>query len=105
MSKLPNSSHRGPLTQLLINSLLSSETQVRQTAAALAFNCSTIVANERLKKEEEEEGYLSGVPQQEDDDWQIEIVSAMMDVLGKEKEEEVGKFYLCKDEHLVELGK
>ncbi|KAJ8652244.1 hypothetical protein O0I10_012152 [Lichtheimia ornata] len=87
-STLPTASHRASLTQLLINSLLSPESQVRQTAASLAFNCSTTVANERLKKEQDDE-YLSGMPEQEDDDWQIEIVSAVMDVLNKETDEEV----------------
>ncbi|KAI9315991.1 PPPDE putative peptidase domain-containing protein [Dichotomocladium elegans] len=86
-SSLPES-HRASLTQLLINSLLSADSQVRQTAASLAFNCSTVIAEERLKKEKDD-GYLSGMAEQDDDDWQIEIVSAVMDVLAKETDEEV----------------
>ncbi|KAI9484948.1 PUL domain-containing protein [Zychaea mexicana] len=79
---------RASLTQLLVSSLLSADSQVRQTAASLAFNCSTSVADERLKKEKED-GYLEGMAEQEDDDWQIEIVSAIMDDLSKETDEEV----------------
>ena len=79
---------RASLTQLLVTSLLSSDSQVRQTAASLAFNCSTVVTDERLKKEKED-GYLEGMAEQEDDDWQIEIISAIMDDLSKETDEEV----------------
>ncbi|KAG2225956.1 hypothetical protein INT45_006652 [Circinella minor] len=79
---------RASLTQLLVSSLLSNDSQVRQTAASLAFNCSTVVADERLKKEKED-GYLEGMAEQEDDDWQIEIISAIMDDLSKETDEEV----------------
>lgn len=92
-SALSTSSYRSVLTQLLVNSLLSADNQVRQTAATLAFNWSTIIAKERLQKEEEGGGdLLQGTPEQEDSDWEISIVSAVMDALSKEKEEEVGKF-------------
>ncbi|KAL1932294.1 hypothetical protein VTP01DRAFT_9350 [Rhizomucor pusillus] len=88
-SALATSSYRSVLTQLLVNSLLSADSQVRQTAAALAFNWSTIIAKERLRKEEEGGDSLQGTPEQEDSDWEIEVVSAVMDVLSKEKDEEV----------------
>ncbi|KAI8144269.1 PPPDE putative peptidase domain-containing protein [Fennellomyces sp. T-0311] len=88
-STLPAAANsRASLTQLLVSSLLSPESQVRQTAASLAFNCATVVADERLKKEKED-GYLEGMAEQEDDDWQIEIVSAIMDDLSKETDEQV----------------
>ncbi|KAI9468956.1 MAG: PPPDE putative peptidase domain-containing protein [Benjaminiella poitrasii] len=84
-SDLP-SSHRTQLTQLLVNSLLSPESRVRQIAASLAYNCSTVVAIERLKKEE---GSFKGIAEQEDDDWQVELTSAIMDALIKETDEEI----------------
>ncbi|KAI9249457.1 PPPDE putative peptidase domain-containing protein [Phascolomyces articulosus] len=88
-STLPTAAEsRASLTQLLVSSLLSADSQVRQTAASLAFNCSTVIADERLKKEKED-GYLEGMAEQEDDDWQIEITSAIMDDLSKESDEEV----------------
>ncbi|ORY97266.1 PPPDE putative peptidase domain-domain-containing protein [Syncephalastrum racemosum] len=85
-STLPSAEpQRTALTQLLISSLLSPESQVRQVAAALAFNCSTVIAADRLAREK---GVPEGAPE-EDDDWQVEIVSAVMDVLQKEQDEEV----------------
>ncbi|KAL0094869.1 PPPDE putative peptidase domain-containing protein [Phycomyces blakesleeanus] len=86
-SHLP-SSHRGSLTQLLIATLLSQDNLVRQTAASLAFNCSTVVATQRLQKEEND-GEPTGTADQEDDDWQVEIVSALTDALSKETDEEI----------------
>ncbi|KAI9026470.1 PPPDE putative peptidase domain-containing protein [Phycomyces nitens] len=86
-SHLP-SSHRGSLTQLLIATLLSQDNLVRQTAASLAFNCSTVIATQRLQKEEND-GEPTGTADQEDDDWQVEIVSALTDALSKESDEEI----------------
>jgi hypothetical protein len=77
------SSHRGILTQLLITSLLAHDTQVRQTAASLAFNCSTRVMAERLQNEQD------NGDAQEDDDWQVEIVSAVVDALSKETDPDI----------------
>ncbi|KAG0168350.1 hypothetical protein DFQ28_004953 [Apophysomyces sp. BC1034] len=84
-SHLP-SAHRGCLTQLLVTSLLAKDNQVRQTAASLAYNCSTVVAIERLSKEQSED---IGMADQEDDDWHVELVSAIMDALIKEEDPEI----------------
>ncbi|KAI8341976.1 PPPDE putative peptidase domain-containing protein [Chlamydoabsidia padenii] len=77
------SSYRANLTQLLITSLLAPDTQVRQTAASLAFNCSTRVMAERLEKEKE------NTATEDDDDWQVEVVSAVMDALSKETDQDI----------------
>lgn len=81
-----SSSHRNQLTQLLITSLLAEDAQVRQAAASLAYNCSTGIATERLKKEE---GTFQGMAEQEDDDWIVELSSAILDALAKESDEEI----------------
>lgn len=85
-SNLPTS-HRSQLTQLLIASLLAEDTQVRQAASSLAYNCSCNISIERLKKEQ---GTFTGMAEQEDDDWQVELSSAMLDALTKETDEEIG---------------
>lgn len=87
-SKL-ETSHRSQLTQLLITSLLADDAQIRQAAASLAYNCSTCIAIERLKKEE---GIFTGMAEQEDDDWLVELSSAILDALTKETDEEIRKF-------------
>ncbi|KAI8346380.1 PPPDE putative peptidase domain-containing protein [Choanephora cucurbitarum] len=84
-SNLPTS-HRAELTQLVITSLLAEDAQVRQTAASLAYNCSTGVASERLQKEQ---STFAGMAEQEDDDWQVELSSAILDALSKEEDEEI----------------
>ncbi|KAG1144086.1 hypothetical protein G6F37_008694 [Rhizopus arrhizus] len=85
-SHLEGATYRTILTQLLITSLLSQDSQIRQAAASLAYNCSTNVSIERLKKEE---GTWTGMTEQEDDDWQVELLSAVADALTKEKDEEI----------------
>ncbi|OBZ91273.1 hypothetical protein A0J61_00658, partial [Choanephora cucurbitarum] len=84
-SNLPTS-HRAEMTQLVITSLLAEDAQVRQTAASLAYNCSTGVASERLQKEQ---STFAGMAEQEDDDWQVELSSAILDALSKEQDEEI----------------
>ncbi|GAA5817650.1 hypothetical protein MFLAVUS_011201 [Mucor flavus] len=79
-------SHRSQLTQLLITSLLEEDSTVRQAAASLVYNCSTCIATERLKKEE---GAFKGMAEQEDDDWLVELSSAVLDALTKETDEEI----------------
>ncbi|KAI8394009.1 PPPDE putative peptidase domain-containing protein [Radiomyces spectabilis] len=92
-SHLP-SSHRGELTQLLISALLSPDTQLRVVAGSLAFNCSTVIATDRLNREKNE-GDLVGLAAQEDDDWQIEIITAVMDALTKETDEDIVHRFLA----------
>lgn len=89
-------SHRSQLTQLLITSLLEEDSTVRQAAASLVYNCSTCIATERSKKEE---GTFKGMAEQEDDDWLVELSSAVLDALTKETDEEISKLiirtYFC----------
>ncbi|PHZ07544.1 DUF862-domain-containing protein [Rhizopus microsporus ATCC 52813] len=85
-SHLEGATYRSQLTQMLITSLLSDDSQIRQAAASLAYNCSNNVSIERLKKEE---GTFIGIAEQEDDDWQVELLSAMVDALTKETDEEI----------------
>lgn len=91
-SHFEGATYRSQLTQMLITSLLSDDSQIRQAAASLAYNCSNNVSIERLKKEE---GVFVGIAEQEDDDWQVELLSAMVDALTKEIDEEISKLYPC----------
>ncbi|KAI9244897.1 PPPDE putative peptidase domain-containing protein [Sporodiniella umbellata] len=81
-----NASYRTQLTKLLVSSLLSEDAQIRQGAASLAYNCSNNISIERLKKEE---GTSVGMAEQEDDDWLVELASAVADALNKEQDEEI----------------
>ncbi|KAI7885434.1 PPPDE putative peptidase domain-containing protein [Mucor mucedo] len=98
-------SHRSELTQLLITSLLAEDAQIRQAAASLAYNCSTSIAIERLKKEE---GTFKGMAEQEDDDWLVELSSAVLDALTKETDQEInidGILNAKKNENIIESSK
>lgn len=97
-SNLPVS-HRSQLTQLLISSLLAQDSQVRQAAASLAYNCSTNIAIERLEKEK---GTFKGMAEQDDDDWIVELSSAILDALGKETDEEISKSHIASSLSCIE---
>jgi hypothetical protein len=84
-SSLPDS-HRTISTSLLIKSLLSTITAVRQTASSLAFNFSCITSKDRLDKE------ASGEAPRYDEDWEVEVVCAVINALENENEPEIGRY-------------
>ncbi|GAB5593715.1 hypothetical protein Unana1_08615 [Umbelopsis nana] len=81
-SSLPDS-HRSLATSLLIKSLLSDDALVRQTASSLAFNFSCVTAKDRLDREAANES------PRDDEDWEVEVVSAVTNALEKETEGEI----------------
>ncbi|KAG2183580.1 hypothetical protein INT43_006586 [Umbelopsis isabellina] len=81
-SSLPDS-HRTAATNLLIKALLSEDATVRQTASSLAFNFSCVTAKDRLDCE------ASGESPRDDEDWEVEVVSAVVSALEKESEGEI----------------
>ncbi|CAM0140013.1 hypothetical protein VKS41_007315 [Umbelopsis sp. WA50703] len=81
-SSLPDS-HRTAATNLLIKALLSEDATVRQTASSLAFNFSCVTAKDRLECE------ASGESPRVDEDWEVEVVSAVVSALEKESEGEI----------------
>lgn len=84
-------SHRGDLTALLVSSLLSPDTQIRQTAASLAFDVAAWIAR----------GRRESPPHAEDDEWEIEVASAAAGALEAEKEEEIVYRLACAMAHLL----
>ncbi|OZJ06812.1 hypothetical protein BZG36_00002 [Bifiguratus adelaidae] len=75
-----HSSERSVMTSLVVKYLLSSDGQIRQTASSIAYNMATWVAQGRRR---------SGTSHVEDEDWQVELVSAVIGALGQEQEAEV----------------
>lgn len=83
-SSLPDS-HRTIATNLLVKSLLSDDAMIRQTASSLAFNFSCVSAKDRLERE------TAGEAPRDDEDWEVEVVSAVTGALENESEAEIGK--------------
>ncbi|KAI9277969.1 PPPDE putative peptidase domain-containing protein [Umbelopsis sp. AD052] len=81
-SALPDS-HRTIATSLLVKSLLSSDASVRQTASSLAFNFSCVTSKDRMERESTNE------PPRDDEDWEVEIISAVTNALENETEGEI----------------
>lgn len=77
------------MTTLLVSSLLHQDATVRTAAASLAFNVSAVLQKARVEKMRDGgSGELA-----EDEDWEVEMVSAIVEAVDREKEsEEVGEY-------------
>ncbi|KAK0464417.1 PPPDE putative peptidase domain-containing protein [Desarmillaria tabescens] len=76
---------KASLTAFLIPSLLHEDATVRTSAASLAFNASAFVQKGRVDKVRNG-GRTSA--EDEDEDWEVEMVSAIIEAVGREKENE-----------------
>ncbi|PVF95020.1 DUF862-domain-containing protein [Serendipita vermifera] len=79
---------REALTLLLVNNLLSELENVREAAASLAFNIATFLQKPLM--EALERGMTGQMPKDEivdDWDWRIELLSAVIEAIGREKSE------------------
>ncbi|KAI0345887.1 DUF862-domain-containing protein [Trametopsis cervina] len=77
---------RKALTTILVNNLLHEDAAVRTAAASLGFNIAAFVQGERL--EQVKQNYGPFAKSEEDGDWEVEIVSAVLEALGNEKQSE-----------------
>ncbi|ESK95813.1 thioredoxin family protein [Moniliophthora roreri MCA 2997] len=78
---------RTDVTAVLVPSLLHSDPSVRTAAASLAFNSSAFLQN--LRVEAVRNGGGGGAKSDiENEDWEVEIVSAVIEAIDREKESE-----------------
>ena len=81
---------REQLTDLVISQLLEEENQIRATAASLVFNIASCTQIQRVKT-----GKNGSIPQfhaEFDAEWEIEVVSAVIEGIRREENEEIRKF-------------
>lgn len=87
---LLSNSARTEVTSLLVATLLHEDAAVRTAAASLAFNVAAYLQKGRVDK------VKGGAGIDEDGDWEVEMTSAVMEALDREKgSEEVGKPCPC----------
>jgi hypothetical protein len=83
---------RGALTSVLVQTLLHEDRLVRVAAASLAFNVGAWVQKgrvARIKGEEVADGIRAD---EEDGEWEVELVSAVAEALaGEEESEDAGE--------------
>ena len=83
--------------EVLVPSLLHSDGLVRTSAASLAFDVSTVLQKSRVEAVKSGRGIKPYRAVADDGfaDWEVEMVSAVVEALDREKDnEEVGKFFL-----------
>ncbi len=82
-------SNKQSFTSFLIPTLLHDDPTVRTSAASLAFNAAAFIQAGRAEK------IRNGgraTAEYEDEDWEVEMVSAILEALDREKDsEDVGK--------------
>jgi hypothetical protein len=89
-----HSNTRTLLTNTLISSLLSEDTQVRTAAASLAFNLSAFKQKPLMEAARAGDRLTEGGGEEGVEEWEIEVVSALLEGIGREvQSEEVGGFH------------
>lgn len=79
------------LTGVLVQSLLWEDGSVRTAASSMAFNVAAWLQKGRVRDGREED-------QDQDEEWEMELISAVVEGLGREKyNEEVGEWDLAEE--------
>jgi len=75
-------SMRSDLTSLLVSALLHEDAAVRTAAASLAFNVASYL--QKLRLEKMKSSCNSNIDPEEDAEWEVEIVSAILEAIRQE---------------------
>lgn len=82
---------RNTVTALLVPTLLHEDSAVRTAAASLSFNIAAFLQQTRIERIKN-----NGLgTEYEDEDWEVEMVSAIVEAIGREKENEEVGLYTC----------
>ncbi|OCH87713.1 DUF862-domain-containing protein [Obba rivulosa] len=76
---------REPLTRVLVGALLHGDAAVRTAAASVAFNVAACLQKGRV---DQVRGVNVGAGVEEDGEWEVELVSAMLEALANETQSE-----------------
>ena len=91
---------RDKLTDLAISQLLEADGQVRTAAASLVFN---IASSTQVQRADTGRNFLvPRTPSGVDVEWEIEVVSAVIEGIRREEGEEIREFSVGSKDHLVE---
>ena len=77
---------RKPVMTIIVTNLLHADAAVRTAASSLAFNIAACIQKERLEQVRKKYGPFA--QSEEDGDWEVEILSAVLEAVGNEKESE-----------------
>ncbi|KAF8626145.1 hypothetical protein AX15_005039 [Amanita polypyramis BW_CC] len=75
------------MTMLIIQTLLHDDAMIRNASASLIFNLSAALQRNRVESIVEETSKIS-IQVEESEDWEVEVVSAIVEALRREKENE-----------------
>jgi desumoylating isopeptidase 1 len=79
---------RATLTGVLVNALLHVDQLMYVAAVSLAFNISAWVQRGRVARVRGEELVVDGIEGEEDGEWEVELMSVIIEALVREEESE-----------------
>ncbi|KAI8986183.1 DUF862-domain-containing protein [Trametes punicea] len=79
---------RAPLTRAVVATLLHDDAAVRTAAASVAFNVAATLQKSRVEKVRGRTPGAVPVEVKEDEEWEVELVSAVLEALSKERQSE-----------------
>ncbi|EMD39905.1 hypothetical protein CERSUDRAFT_81230 [Gelatoporia subvermispora B] len=85
---LSPSGERDALTRALVGALLHGDAAVRTAAASVAFNVAASLQQRRVDQVRGADGAGASMGAEEDGEWDVELVSAMLEALGNEAQSE-----------------
>ena len=93
---------REKLTDLAIPQLLEEENQIRAIAASLVFNIASCIQTQRA--EAEKRRLIPQFHNGFDAEWELEVVSAIIEGIRREKNEEIRKFLVGSKSHSFKVA-
>ncbi|KAI0688955.1 PPPDE putative peptidase domain-containing protein [Earliella scabrosa] len=88
LSRAPPQGKRAPLTRVVVATLLHEDAAVRTAAASLAFDVAATLQKSRVDKLRGATTGAAPVNVEEDEEWEVELVSAILEALSNEVQSE-----------------
>ncbi|KAI0333739.1 DUF862-domain-containing protein [Cubamyces sp. BRFM 1775] len=88
LSRAASSGKRAPMTRAIVATLLHDDAAVRTAAASLAFNVAATLQKSRMEKLRGVTPGTVPVEVEEDEEWEVELVSAVLEALSNETQSE-----------------
>lgn len=84
---------REKLTDFVTSQLLEKDDQIRATAASMVFNIASYTQVQRVEAGKND--FVPRAPADFDAEWEMEVVSAVIEGVRREENEEICRFFAC----------
>ncbi|CDO71680.1 hypothetical protein BN946_scf184915.g24 [Trametes cinnabarina] len=88
LSRTSPGGKRAPLTRVVVSTLLHEDTAVRTAAASVVFNVAATLQKSRIEKVQGTAPGAVPIDVEEDEEWEVELVSAVLEAINNETQSE-----------------